>query len=103
MTRTNKFWAIGVLGLSLYSGVSVMFGHIPGANSGIGTFEDIAALTEYQVERHGPVFTGLFVMVIGLCFAAGCLAGGGGSRDAGSWDIGEGSSCFRDSDGDGDD
>lgn len=88
MTRTNKFWAIGVLGLSLYGGVAVMFGHIPGANSGIGTFERIAALTATQVEKHGAIFTGLALMVIGLCVAAACLIGGEGSPDAG-WSDGD--------------
>ncbi len=89
MTRTNKFWAIGVLGLSAYAGVSVMFGHVPGTGSGIGTFERIAALTDQQVDKHGSVFTGLAVMVIGLCLAAACLVSGNGTPDAGTWDSGD--------------
>jgi hypothetical protein len=89
MTRTNKLWAIGVLGLSVYGGVSVMFGHIPGANSGIGTFERIAALAAGQVQEHGAIFTGLGLMVIGLVLAALCLIGGEGSPDATTWDSGD--------------
>ncbi|MEO1536551.1 MAG: hypothetical protein AAFR73_02375 [Pseudomonadota bacterium] len=87
MTVPSKLWAFSVLALSLYAGVAIMAGQIPGANSGIGVFEWIASLIEPQVEAHGVIFTGIGVMLIGLCLAAACLIGGERSPDVDWWDV----------------
>lgn len=88
-TLTNKLWGIGVFGAALLYGGSVMLGRIPGMASGVGTFERIAALTATVAEKHGHVFTGLGVVLLGGVLAILCLIGGEGSPDAG-WSDGDG-------------
>lgn len=83
MTRTNIIWAVGVSLASVWFGVSIMFGHVPGLDSGVGTFERIAALAAMAVEKHGYALTGLGAMAAGLVLGALCLVGGGGSPDSG--------------------
>ena len=82
-TLTNKLWAIGILGASTVYGVSVMFGHVPGLTSDIGTFERIARLTLMAVERWGHVLTGIGFIAAGVILAILCLISGEGSPDAG--------------------
>ena len=83
MTRTNIIWAIGVSLASAWFGVSIMFGHVPGLDSGVGTFERIAALAAMAVDKFGYVLTGLGAMAAGLVLGALCLVGGDGSPDSG--------------------
>jgi hypothetical protein len=66
-----------------------MVGSFPGAASGIGTFERLAALADRASAAYGPVTTGLGVMVLGGVLAGLCLIGGEGSPDAG-WSDGDG-------------
>lgn len=89
MTTTKKLWAIGVFGASLWFGVSVMLGENPGAASGIGTFERLAALAAMATAEYGTFLTGLGVIVLGGVTSALCLIGGEGSPDAG-WSDGDG-------------
>lgn len=84
MTKTNIIWAAGVSLAGAYFGVSVMLGNIPGAESGVGTFERIAGLIAMGVERYGQFLTGLGVIVSGLVVGGLCLIGGKGSPDAGT-------------------
>ena len=83
MTRTNKFWATLVMGSSLFMGVSVMFGHVPGLASGIGTVERIARLALQISDDLGNVLTGLGIILAVAVLAVLCLVGGEGSPDAG--------------------
>jgi hypothetical protein len=83
MTLTNKVWAVGISLLGTWYGISVMFGHIPGLQSGIGTFERIAALTAMGAAEYGYFITGLGALVFGWISGALCLVGGEGSPDAG--------------------
>jgi hypothetical protein len=79
MTRTNIIWAIGVSLASVWFGVSIMFGHVPGLDSGVGTFERIAALAAMAVDKYGYVLTGLGGI------GAWCSVPGRRRRIAGQW------------------
>ena len=83
MTRTNRYWAIGCLTLGCALGLSVMVGHIPGANSSDGNFRAFAAFVQDKVDVLGHFLTGLGIALTGLAVGALCLVGGEGSPDAG--------------------
>ncbi|WGH79477.1 hypothetical protein [Jannaschia ovalis] len=83
MTRTNLCWAIGIWIASIWFGVSVMFGHIPGLDSDVGTFHRIARLTAMAAAEHGFLLTGLGATLSGLVIGLLCLAFGDGSPDGG--------------------
>ncbi len=96
MTLHSKIWAIGILCLFLPLGGALMLGHIPGATSDHEVLQGLAILSTTLVERHGALFTGFSVMLIGLCFASACLVWGDEARkddgNGGDWfgDCGDG-------------
>lgn len=92
MTRTNTYWAIGLFGLGCVLGLTVMVGHIPGANSSDENFRAFAAFVQDKVDVLGHFLTGLGIALTGLAAGALCLVGGEGSPDAGysSGDCGDG-------------
>lgn len=89
MTLHSKIWAIGVLCLVLPFSGALMLGHIPGANSEHEVLRGLAKVFSALVERHGALFAGFAVMVIGLCCAAACLVWGDEARksdgNSGDW------------------
>jgi hypothetical protein len=83
MTRTNKIFAIGMFGLGVYVSLSVLFGQIPGAGSGIGLLEDMANLISTGIDNHGQVFTSFGIFLLGIFLAMLCLISNDGSSDGG--------------------
>jgi hypothetical protein len=76
-------WAIGVSLAGLWFGLSIIFGHIPGTNSDIGTFRRIAGLAGMAVAAYGPVLAGIGAIAAGLVLGLLCLVSGKGSPDSG--------------------
>ena len=83
MTRTNIFWAICISLTGTAFGVPIMFGHVPGHGSDVGTFERIAGVAEMAVARYGHLTTGFGAIVSGFIAGGLCLIGGDGSPDSG--------------------
>lgn len=83
MTRLNQIWAIGIALVGTWFGISVMFGHIPGLGSDIGTFRRVAALTQIGVNDHGYPLTGFATMIFGYIMGVLCLFAGESTPDTG--------------------
>jgi len=81
-TRTQKYWDVGVTLAGACFGISVMFGHIPGLGSDVGTFRRIAGLTQMAANENGYLLTGLGAIVSGVVLGVLCLVGGEGSPDS---------------------
>ncbi len=66
-------WAVYIFVFTLYLGLTVMAGAIPGLNSGIDWIATPARFLAEMSDSVGPTLTGSGVIVAGTLFAILCL------------------------------
>ena len=80
---SNKLWATGLAGVSLFFATCALFGYFPGESIGVRMFAQLA-------DRFGAVETGVGTIVVGLVLTTwilmprpGVATDGGFDRDGG--------------------
>ncbi len=82
ISAISVVWAVFIFFGTLYLGIDIMDGQVPGVDSGVGWIEGPARFLADTSAKFGPTLTGLGVIFVGTVFALACLY----SRSSSEWD-----------------